>query len=181
MSDFSQRLQASTLAEIDRVLTIYPQKRSAALPVLHALQEDQGYISNEAIEWAAVKLGLQPINLYELVTFYPHFRRQPIGQYHIRLCRTLSCALCGGYKMADILEEEFGCKMGETSEDRRVTLEFVECLAACGTAPVCLIGDDLYERLDEPKLRSLCRQIKAGTLEPRRRYCSEPRDQTISL
>lgn len=181
MSDFSKLLQSATLADIDQVLTIYPQRRSAALPVLHAIQEDQGFISNEAIAWAAGKLGLQPINLYELVTFYPHFRQHPIGQYHIRLCRTLSCALCGGYKMAEILEQEFGCKMGETSADRRVTLEFVECLAACGTAPVCLIGDDLYERLDEPKLRSLCQQIKAGTLEPRQRYHSELRDLPFPL
>ncbi|MDX2110958.1 MAG: NAD(P)H-dependent oxidoreductase subunit E [Verrucomicrobiota bacterium] len=169
-------LKPETLAEIERVIPVYPKKRSAVLPLLHAVQEDQGYISNEAVEWVAQKLELQPINVYEVVTFYPHFRQKPIGKHHIRLCRTLACALCGGYKMSELLEQEFGCKMGETSADGKVTLEFVECLAACGTAPVALIGDDLYERLDEPKVRKLCAAIKADTLKPKASYESEPRD-----
>jgi hypothetical protein len=70
-------------------------KRSAALPLLHLVQEDQGYISNEAVEWIAARLGLQPINVYELVTFYPMFRQKPIGRRHIKVCRTLSCAPWG--------------------------------------------------------------------------------------
>src|SRR2546426_4004043 len=82
-------------SEIDELITHYPadQKRSASLMVLHALQDHFGWISREAIEWTAQKLGLQPINLYELVTFYPMFRQEPTGRYVLKVCRTLSCAL----------------------------------------------------------------------------------------
>ncbi len=173
-------LKPETLAEIEHVIPLYPRKRSAVLPVLHAVQEDQGYISNEAVEWVAAKLELQPINVLEVVTFYPHFRQHPIGKYHIRLCRTLSCALCGGYKVADQLEKAFDCKMGETSKDNQVTLEFVECLASCGTGPVALIGDDLYERLNEKKVGDLVAQIKANALKGKGEYTSEPRDLVAS-
>src|ERR1041385_979991 len=86
-------LPAQLVAEIDEVITHYPQKRSASLMVLHALQEHFGYLSRDAVEWTARKLGLQPINIYELVTFYPMFREEPAGKYQIKVCRTLSCAL----------------------------------------------------------------------------------------
>jgi len=85
------KLQPATLQKIDAVIPHYPMKRSAALPLLHLVQEDQGFISPEAVEWIARKLELQPINIHELVTFYPMFRQQPIGRRHIKVCRTLSC------------------------------------------------------------------------------------------
>ena len=95
--NFLMNLKPETLQKIDEVIAHYPVKRSAALPLLHLVQEDQGYISPEAIEWIAAKLELQPINIYELVTFYPMFRQKPVGRRHIKVCRTLSCALVGGY------------------------------------------------------------------------------------
>ena len=153
-------LKPQTLERIDEVITHYPVKRSAALPLLHLVQEDAGYISNEAIEWVAAKLGLQPINIYELVTFYPMFRRAPIGRRHVKVCRTLSCALTGGYKVCERLERELGCPRGETSADGEVTLEFVECLASCGTGPVVMIDDELHEKVDPEKAAQLARRIK---------------------
>lgn len=87
-------IPADLLAKIDEAITHYPaSKRSASLPLLHLWQEHFGYVSDEASAWIAAKLGLQPINVLELVTFYPMFRRQPAGATHIRICRTLSCAL----------------------------------------------------------------------------------------
>ena len=86
---------ANLEAQLDELVTHYPQKRSASLMFLHALQEHFGYISRDAVEWTARKLGLQPINIYELVTFYPMFRQEPLGKTHIKVCRTLSCALAG--------------------------------------------------------------------------------------
>src|SRR5260370_39272120 len=81
-------------SRIDEVITHYPvSKRSASLPLLHLIQEHFGYISDEAITWVAQKLELEPINILELVTFYPMFRQEPIGKHHIRVCRTLSCAM----------------------------------------------------------------------------------------
>ena len=153
-------LKPATLTAIDEVITHYPQARSASLPLLHLVQEDQGYISDTAIEWVASRLGLQPINIYELVTFYPMFRRKPIGRRHIKVCRTLSCALVGGYKVCDAFKKEFGCELNEVSADGEVTIEFVECLASCGTAPVVMIDDDLHENVNEAKARELAAQIR---------------------
>ncbi|HTL67082.1 MAG TPA: NADH-quinone oxidoreductase subunit NuoE [Lacunisphaera sp.] len=154
-------LKPATLKRIDEVITHYPVKRSAALPLLHLVQEDAGWISPEAIEWIAQKLELQPINVYELVTFYPMFRQQPIGRRHVKVCRTLSCALTGGYKVCERFEQEFGCKRGEISPDGEVTIEFVECLASCGSGPVVMIDDDLHERVDAAKVKELSDRIRA--------------------
>ena len=156
-------LKPDTLKKIDELITHYPVKRSAVLMLLHAVQEDAGYISDEAIEWTAQKLELQPINVYEVVTFYPMFRRKPIGRRHIKVCRTLSCALMGGYKTCETFEQEFNTHAGpaEVSPDGEVTVEFVECLASCGTAPVVMIDDELHEKVDCAKAKALAAKIKA--------------------
>ena len=142
-------------AEIDELITHYPQKRSASLMLLHAVQEHFGHISKEAVEWIAAKLDLQPINVYELVTFYPMFRQQPAGRYVLKICRTLSCAL-GGSKQ---LHEHFCHKLGldshahgiQTTKDGKFSVEFVECLASCGTAPVMMCNEDFYEGVSHQK------------------------------
>jgi NADH-quinone oxidoreductase subunit E len=154
-------LKPETLTKIDEVIPHYPQKRSAALPLLHLVQEDLGFIPDEAIEWIAAKLGLQPVNVYELVTFYPMFRRRPIGRRHIKVCRTLSCALLGGYATCAEFSRQFGCEPGETSPDGEATVEFVECLASCGTAPVVMIDEELHLKVDAAKARELSAKIKA--------------------
>ena len=153
-------LKPETLSKIDEVITHYPVKRSATLPLLHLIQEDVGYIPEEAIGWISEKLELQPINVYEVITFYPMFRRKPIGRRHIKVCRTLSCALMGGYKTCETFEKEFNTRRGEVSPDGEVTIEFVECLASCGTAPVVLIDDDLHEKVDSAKAKAIAAQIK---------------------
>jgi NADH-quinone oxidoreductase subunit E len=139
--------------EIDELITHYPQPRSASLMLLHAMQEHFGFISRQAVEWIARKLGLQPINVYELVTFYPMFHRARVGKYHFRVCRTLSCALAGSYGL-----HEFFCKTlgldphghgAQTTKDGKFTVEFVECLASCGTAPVMMCNDRFHERVTE--------------------------------
>ncbi len=158
-------LKPETLRRIDDVITHYPVKRSAVLMLLHAIQEDVGFISKEAIDWVAAKLELQPINVYEVVTFYPMFRQKPIGRRHIKVCRTLSCALMGGYKTCEAFEKEFNTHRGEISPDGEVTIEFVECLARCGTAPVVMIDDDLHEKVDCAKAKQLSDQIKRERTE----------------
>jgi NADH-quinone oxidoreductase subunit E len=142
-------------AELNELVTHYPQKRSASLMFLHALQEHFGFLSKEAIEWTAAKLDLQPINVYELVTFYPMFRQQPAGKYVLKVCRTLSCALGGSHQ----LHEHFCKKLGldshghglQTTKDGKFSVEFVECLASCGTAPVMMCNDDFYEGVNNQK------------------------------
>jgi NADH-quinone oxidoreductase subunit E len=151
-------LKAETLSKIDEVITHYPVKRSATLPLLHLIQEDIGHLPADTSEWVAAKLELEPINVLEVITFYP---QKPIGRRHIKVCRTLSCALVGGYKTCATFEAEFKTHLGEVSPDGEVTVDFVECLASCGTAPVVLIDDELHEKVDVAKAKRLSDQIKA--------------------
>lgn len=142
-------------AEIDELITHYPVKRSASLMILHALQEHFGWISQEAVEWTAKKLALQPINIYELVTFYPMFRAAPVGKYQIKVCRTLSCALGGSHKLHKYFCEKLGLDSHghgpQTTKDGKFTVEFVECLAGCGSAPVMMCNDAFYEGVTSTK------------------------------
>jgi NADH-quinone oxidoreductase subunit E len=146
---------SSLEAELNELVTHYPQKRSASLMFLHALQEHFGYISKEAVEWTAAKLELQPINVYELVTFYPMFRQQPAGKYVLKVCRTLSCALGGSHKLHEHFCKKFGLDSHahgiQTTKDGKFSVEFVECLASCGTAPVMMCNEDFYEGVSNEK------------------------------
>ena len=107
------------------------------------------------MQWTAKKLELQPINVFEILTFYPMLRQQPMGKYQIKVCRTLSCALGGAYE----LHKHFCDKLGldahkhgpQTTKDGKFTVEFVECLASCGTAPVMMVGDKFYEGVSHKK------------------------------
>jgi len=154
-------LSPATLQKIDEVITHYPVKRSAALPLLHLVQEEKGFISQEAIEWIAAKLELEPVNIYELVTFYTMFRQKPIGRRHIKVCRTLSCALSGAFRTCAEFERHFNTYCGDVSPGGEVTIEFVECLASCGTGPVVMVDDELHEKVDEARACELAVKIKA--------------------
>ncbi len=153
-------LTPEALGRIDETIARYPQKRSALMMVLHVVQAEQKAISNEAIEWVAAKLDLQPINVLEVVTFFPSYRQAKIGRTWVRVCRTLSCALMGAYRTGEVLEKELGCKMGHTKDDGSITLEYAECLASCGTGPVALVDDDLFENLTPDKLGPVLAEIK---------------------
>ncbi len=150
-------------AYAEKVVQRYPERRSAIMMILHALQREQGCISLEAQEWVAGFLGIAPIKVREVVSFYPFYREHPVGKRHIRVCRTLSCALNGGYAVCDSFKQAFDTGLDEISPDGRVTIEFAECLASCGTAPVALVDDDLHENLTPEKVRELCASIKAET------------------
>jgi len=157
----SINLKPETLARIDESITHYPVKRSAALPLLHLVQEDLGHVSQEAMEWIAAKLEVPPIAIYELVSFYPMFRQKPIGRRHIKVCRTLSCALSGSYRTCKEFEKHFNTYPGEISPDGEVTIEFVECLASCGTGPVVMIDEELHEKVDQARACQLAVKISA--------------------
>ncbi len=151
---------------IDELLKRYPQKRSASLMALHAVQETTGYVSGPAIEWLARKLELQPINLYELVTFYPMFRQEPAGRYQIKVCRTLSCALGGSQALYRHLCARLGLDPArpglQTTADGRFSIEWVECLASCGTAPVLMCNDDFLEGVTPEQADGLLSGLAAG-------------------
>lgn len=157
-------------AAIDQRITHYPiSKRSAVLPVLHALQHHYGYITEEAIVWTAEKLELQPINVLEVVTFYPGFRQKAPGRFHIRVCRTLSCAMAGSYDTMDKICAAADIDRSTTthhdpiavSKDGQFSVEFAECLASCGTGPVCLVNDDFHEIVKSADVEALLAKYKS--------------------
>ena len=154
-------LPASLEAELNELVTHYPQKRSASLMFLHAIQDHFGYISPEAMEWTAKRLELQPINVWELVTFYPMFRQAPAGRHQIKVCRTLSCALGGSHELRDHICKKLGLDPAQhglqTTKDGKFSVEFVECLASCGTAPVMMVNEDFYEGVSTGKADEIVR------------------------
>jgi NADH-quinone oxidoreductase subunit F len=161
------RIAAGLESKMDEAIRRYPadQKRSAAMPLLHLWQDEFGFISDEGVRWIAAKLELQPINILELVTFYPMFRQAPAGLKHIRVCRTLSCAMAGSYEMmekacaaAGIFRHHDDSGMHNpisVSQDGKYSIEFVECLASCGTAPVCMVQDELIENVKPETVSAL--------------------------
>ena len=154
------QIPAELERKMDDAIARYPgeHRRSAAMPLLHLWQEHFGFIADEAIFWIAEKLGLQPINILEVVTFYPMFRQHPAGKTHIRVCRTLSCAMAGGLEVMENLCARLGIQRSRSGEemhnpiavsaDGTYSVEFVECLASCHTAPVCMIGEELHEKVN---------------------------------
>ena len=163
MESTSAYVPAELERKIDEAIGHYPadHRRSAAMPLMHLWQEHFGFISDEGVRWIAAKLGLQPINILELITFYPMFRQKPAGKTHIRVCRTLSCAMAGSYRLMENLCAATGIKrrsQGDgmhnpisVSADGNYSLEFVECLASCGTAPVMMCNDAFHEGVSEKR------------------------------
>ncbi|MEO6262118.1 MAG: NAD(P)H-dependent oxidoreductase subunit E [Chthoniobacterales bacterium] len=158
-------------AQMDVMISHYPiSKRSASLPLLHLWQNHFGYVDESGVEWIARKLELQPINILELVTFYPWFRQHAAGKTQIRVCRTLACAMagsaelktsfCKALKIAAPDEEGGHGAEVEVTTDGKYSVEFVECLASCGSAPVCLIDDDLHENVTEQNITEILDQYK---------------------
>ena len=150
----ADQIPPELLAKIDEAVTHYPvSKRSASLPLLHLWQNHFGFVDESGVEWIAKRLDLESINILELVTFYPWFRQQKAGRVSVRVCRTLSCALAGGYEVRDAFCKAAGIDpkapmhghVPPVSPDGKFSVEFVECLASCGSAPVALVNDDLHE------------------------------------
>jgi len=178
----SLKIPAALEAEIDELVTHYPEPRSASLMVLHALQDHFGWLSPEVIEWTAWKLSLQPINVYELVSFYPMFRQEPAGQYQIKICRTLSCALGGSGALHRHFCEQLGLDPSrhgvQTTPDGQFSVEFVECLAGCGTAPVMLCNETFHEGVTSEQADEIISACSAGEGKkpsPHRRRPAAPR------
>ncbi len=151
----AENIPLALLTEIEKAITHYPvSRRSALLPLLHLWQNHFGFIDQSAIDWIACKLELNSIAVLEVVTFYPWFRQKAPGRTIIRVCRTLSCAMAGSYELHQKLCHGVGIDPSAhgnhempTSADGKFSIEFVECLASCGSAPVCLLNDDLLERV----------------------------------
>jgi NADH-quinone oxidoreductase E subunit len=125
-----------------------PGKQAMVLAALYIVQEQQGYVSREAMKKVARRLGVPPGEVYSTASFYTLFRSEPSGRFVIQVCEGLSCYLSeGAERVVDYISAKLGIKPGETTPDGRFTLETVQCLASCGTAPAMRVNDQLYENL----------------------------------
>lgn len=147
------------LLKIDMLKTRYPSPQALSLPLLWMAQEQEGYISIDAIDVIAKVCDNAPMEIYRVATFYTMFNLEPIGKYHIQLCKTLSCALCGKEEILTHIKNKIGIEVGETSEDGRFTLSQVECLGSCGTAPMMQINETNYECLTIEKIDTIFEEL----------------------
>lgn len=152
--------------EIESILTRYPMRRSALLPLLNLAQREEGYVSEAVMKEIAAILRLTPSQVYEVVTFYTMLNLKPIGKFHIQVCKSLMCALVGSDTLLGWLRARLGIRPGETTPDRLFTLSTVECLASCGTGPMMQVNDDYYERLTEEKVDRILADLKRDGTSP---------------
>src|ERR1051325_3534859 len=129
----------------DVYLPRYPQKRAALLPALHMVQHEYGWIPMKAIAEVAEYLGMAPAEALDTATFYEEYWLKPKGKYLVQVCRSLSCELCGSRPITDYIRKKLNIEVGETTADGKFTLVELECLGACGNAPVALVNDVIYE------------------------------------
>lgn len=146
--------------EVEALLVRYPKKEAAILPALHLVQRKLGYIPAEGEKFVAQVLGVRPVRVREVVTFYTMFSQKPLGKYHLQVCSNLSCTLNGSQGLLDYLREKLGIEPGNTTADGRITLSTVECLGACDQAPCLMVNDDLYGHLDKAKLEALLASLE---------------------
>tara|TARA_B100002003_G_C14103815_1_gene530904 strand:- start:586 stop:1080 length:495 start_codon:yes stop_codon:yes gene_type:complete len=157
--DQPYRLSQAVMDKVDKEAAKYPSRRAAVKSALRYSQEETGWVSNGVVTAVAEYLGLEPIEVYEVATFYDMFYTEPGGRHRIRVCTNVSCMLRGAETIVSHLREQLGIKVGETSPDGRITLLEAECLGACGGAPMLVCGNQYVENLTTDKLDSLLDQL----------------------
>jgi NADH-quinone oxidoreductase E subunit len=155
MAVFSPEVEA----EIDRHLAKYPSKRSAILPIMFIVQRERGYLDAPGVSYLANRFSLRITDIWEVATFYSMLHTKPIGQYHIQVCKTLSCKLLGADKITEHCSKKLGIKPGETTTDGKFSLSLVECLGSCGTAPMFQVNFDYHENLTTERVDEILNSL----------------------
>ena len=140
----------------------YPSKEALLLPSLYLVQEQEGYVPEESFEYLAERLGVSSVRVRETAEFYTMYNKEPVGKYHIQLCNNISCYLRESEALLVYLTEKLGIGIGETTKDGRFTLSTVECLGACGGAPVVQINDDYHEFMTKEKLEKVLLSLRGA-------------------
>lgn len=153
-------LSANARERIEALKSEYETNQSALIPALHVAQADQGWLSEETQAEVAGILELTPQAVREVVSFYTMFHQRPVGKYLLQVCRNLSCCLMGGHRLQRQVEERLSIHEGETTLDGRFTLVSVECLGACGTAPVIMVNDAYHENVTPQELERLLEELR---------------------
>ncbi len=156
-------LSDASLAEIDQELAKYPadRRQSAVMAALRIAQDEHGWVSKEIMELIADYLDIPPIHVYEVATFYSMYEHKPVGKHKISVCTNVSCLLCGSGSVMDHLKEKLGIGPGETTSDGRITIKEVECLGACGGAPMMQVDRDYHEFLTAEKIDKILEGLDA--------------------
>jgi len=151
------------MAEVQVIIKRYPEgkQKSAVLPILHIAQKQWQWLSSPVMDYVAGILGILPIEVYEVATFYTMFHTNPVGNFVLEVCRTGPCCLLGAEQVIDRIKERYHIHEGETSADGMFTLKPVECLAACGFAPVMQIREQYFEHLSVENIDGLLDQLAA--------------------
>jgi NADH-quinone oxidoreductase subunit E len=159
-------LTDETLARAEELIGRYPERRSALLPLLFLVQAEDGYVSPAGVTQVAALLGLTKAEVAGVATFYSMFRRRPVGKYLVSVCRTLSCQLRGSREISAALCERLDTPLGGTDPTGMVTVEEVECLAACDGAPVLQVNTDNYEGISEQQALELVAKLLHDEVPP---------------
>jgi NADH-quinone oxidoreductase E subunit len=154
------KFSEENIKKIDEILKKYPSKKPALMPVLYIAQEQNGYISDEVIREVAGILEITPEEILGVITFYTMYHQKPVGKYHIQVCTNVSCMLRGGYELYDRVKEKLGIDHMQVTEDKIFSLEEVECMGSCGTAPMIAVNEDYYENLTKAKVDEILDLLK---------------------
>jgi NADH-quinone oxidoreductase subunit E len=144
------------------IISRYPQSRSALLPLLHLVQAEDGYLTMAGISFCASRLGLTDAEVTAVATFYSMYRRTPTGEYLVGVCTNTLCAIMGGDAILETLENHLGIRAGETTDDGLVTLEHVECNAACDYAPVVMVNWEFFDNQTPSSAAALVDTLRTG-------------------
>jgi NADH-quinone oxidoreductase subunit E len=159
---FTEEVVARLDTDADAIIGKYPGARSALLPLLHLVQAEEGYVSQDGIRYCAGKLGLSETEVTGVVSFYTMYKRRPIGEYHVGVCTNAVCAVLGGDQILAELREHLGVADNEPTPDGKVSLEHIECNAACDYAPVVMVNWEFFDDQTPDSARKLVDDLRAG-------------------
>ena len=149
-------------ATMDAIIAKYPRTRSAIMPLLHLAQAKDGYVTDESIETIATKLNLETAEVTAVATFYTQYKRKPVGEYHVGVCTNTLCAVMGGDAIFAALKDHLGIENDGVTTDGRVSLEHIECNAACDYAPVVMANWEFYDNQTVQSAKDLVDSMRAG-------------------
>jgi NADH-quinone oxidoreductase subunit E len=178
-NDSNIKFSNASMALVERIIRRYPEgkHKSALIPILHIAQaEFDGWLSVATMDYVASILKIQPVEVYEVASFYSMFNLKPVGKCVIEVCRTSSCWLRGAEDIISHLENKLNIKVGGTTPDGMFTLKTVECLGSCGTAPMMQVGPDFYENLTIQKTDAHLERFRSEG--KRKTYLDQPQTQT---
>jgi len=154
------KFSEENLEKIKQEFKKYPVKKPVVMKALYIGQEQNGYISGEVIQEVAALLEITPEEVLGVVTFYTMYHQKPMGKFHVQVCTNVSCMLRGGYEIWDQVKERLGIDNMEVTDDSRFSLEEVECMGSCGTAPMIAVNEDYYENLSKEKVEEILDSLK---------------------